>query len=181
MRRSGCCSSGVRRVTNTRAPEHITQPVAPGFLSPFPNWFVRWPNRALRLRRIRRLGRIGIIFRCGLPRQTCELAASADSDERPAGSKGPGLFFVEDVKRRQAYVPDFLFTKNSFVVHAGLACQTINRRRCQGCFAAERQRQPGNPESRYRFTPTRFLCSLHRPTCVEAACWRPSAGQPRPW
>jgi hypothetical protein len=86
-------------------------------LSPFLNWRARWPNRTRHLGRIGHLGRVGIIFGRGLPRQTCELATSANPDKSPAGSKGSRLFFVEDVESRQADVEDFVFTKDNFVAH----------------------------------------------------------------
>jgi hypothetical protein len=83
--------------------KHLRQCAPPGrgkVLSPFPNGPVRRPNRTRHRGRIGIIfgrGRISIVFR-GWPRQTRELATSANPDEVRAGSEGSSPFFVENVE-----------------------------------------------------------------------------------
>jgi hypothetical protein len=66
-------------------------------------------------------------------------AAASASGKLYAGCAG--ILFVEDIKRRQADVRDFLLTESDFVTHSGVLRRYIRCRPtgCGGCAARQRQ------------------------------------------
>ena len=91
-------------------------------------------------------------------------AAAAARGKSYAARECSGIFFVEDIERRQADIKDFLLTESDLVTHSGVPRQHIRRRptSCCGCSARQRQRQPSGAQHWYRFAPVLLLRSLLR-------------------